>query len=361
MTLDGGVAQQTLDKQLDLADRERAAHLIGTSAAGHRGQMVLTAYQDKLRRLSVNTSHGHPSPHKVCMLLAAFDLVRAGGMESNRIYYSPPLLDRYARYFAAVAGPGDYASPYFPFFHLTGQLRSAKGADREAFWHLTAQAGKEQILAQMRSARSHRDITDVIAFASFDHKLFELLQSPQANDTLSATLVAHWFGREHQDLNDVARQLGQQSDYERSLRVMAGGGLAPSEVPERRLRSAAFRELVLESYDYRCAASGLRILLPDGQAMVEAAHLTPFAETADDDPRNGVALTPDMHWAMDRNLIAPGPDYVWHVSSTLDDRIPDIQHLVRLNNRPMFLPKNPGRYPKREALELRLQRLGRPA
>ena len=28
--------------------------------------------------------------------------------------------------------------------------------------------------------------------------------------------------------------------------------------------------------------------------MVEAAHLHPFAEAGDDDPRNGIALTPDL-------------------------------------------------------------------
>ena len=41
---------------------------------------------------------------------------------------------------------------------------------------------------------------------------------------------------------------------------------------------------------------------------MEAAHLHPFPEAGDDDPRNGIALTPDMHWAMDRHLIAPGPE-----------------------------------------------------
>jgi len=56
--------------------------------------------------------------------------------------------------------------------------------------------------------------------------------------------------------------------------------------------------------------------------MVEAAHIRPFAVSGDDDPRNGLAFTPDMHWAMDRNLIAPGPDLNWHVSRVLDGRLP---------------------------------------
>ena len=61
----------------------------------------------------------------------------------------------------------------------------------------------------------------------------------------------------------------------------------------------AFRRIVSENYDYRCAASGWRIILPEGRVMVEAAHLIPFAETRDDDPRNGIALAPTFHWALD--------------------------------------------------------------
>jgi len=59
-----------------------------------------------------------------------------------------------------------------------------------------------------------------------------------------------------------------------------------------------------------------------------SAHLHPFAEAGDDDPRNGIALTPDMHCAMDRHLIAPGPDLRWHVSARLDRRIPDLRALA---------------------------------
>ena len=51
---------------------------------------------------------------------------------------------------------------------------------------------------------------------------------------------------------------------------------------------------------------------------VEAAHIHPFSEAGGDDPRNGLALTPDMHWAMDKHLIAPGEDLKWHVSPVLD-------------------------------------------
>jgi hypothetical protein len=51
--------------------------------------MPLPTYTAKLRRLSVNTAHGRASPHKICMLLAVFDLARAGALPDNRILYGP--------------------------------------------------------------------------------------------------------------------------------------------------------------------------------------------------------------------------------------------------------------------------------
>ncbi len=93
--------------------------------------MPLPTYTAKLRRLSVNTAHGRASPHKICMLLAVFDLARAGALPDNRILYAPPLLERFRRFFEAVRAPGDHPNPYFPFFHPAGDLRGGEAS----FWH----------------------------------------------------------------------------------------------------------------------------------------------------------------------------------------------------------------------------------
>jgi putative restriction endonuclease len=124
-----------------------------------------------------------------------------------------------------------------------------------------------------------------------------------------------------------------------------------------RVRSTAFRRTVLEAYDYRCAASGWRIILPDGQVMAEAAHLIPFAALADDDPRNGIALAPSYHWALDRNLIAPGPDLRWHVSKLLDPRLRDNAALLELASMDVLLPQNARYRPREDALQYRLDHL----
>ena len=97
--------------------------------------MSFAEYEDKFRRLIVNTAGGRASPHKLCMLLALLDLARAGALPANRIYFAPPLLERYAQFFAAVRTPSDHPNPYFPFFHLAGTLREGLNkADSRAFF-----------------------------------------------------------------------------------------------------------------------------------------------------------------------------------------------------------------------------------
>jgi putative restriction endonuclease len=90
---------------------------------------------------------------------------------------------------------------------------------------------------------------------------------------------------------------------------------------------------------------------------VDAAHLVPFAETHDDDPRNGMALCKNHHWAMDRFLIAPGGDMVWHVSKLLDDRLEGQQDLLRLRGRSILLPTDDRYHPRKESLQWRTERL----
>lgn len=316
--------------------------------------MSLESYQDKFRRLNVNVRAGRASPHKICLLLALLDLARSGGLADNRIAFAPPLLERYQRFFAAVRTPGDHPNPYFPFFHLAGKLRRGD----TSFWHLQPLPGRETALAALSTARSLRDITDNIACATLDPELFDLLQHPESLEALAETLSTHWLDRGLQDLRTVAASAIAVSHYEHRLRQ--GTALTAAEaLPPAYVRDPAFRRVVIELYDYRCAASGTRLLLPTGEAMVEAAHIHPFSEAGDDDPRNGLALTPDMHWAMDRHLIAPGPDLRWHVSRLLDRRIPDFARLTSLHGQPLFLPREARFTPKRESLEWRLEQLRR--
>ena len=128
---------------------------------------------------------------------------------------------------------------------------------------------------------------------------------------------------------------------------------------ERAQRAASFRGLVLGNYDHQCCACGLRIRIPEPDVtFVDAAHLIPFAESWDDHPRNGVALCKHHHWAMDRQLLAPGPDARWHVSRRVEPRRSrGEEELFRLDGQPLIPPVEIAYAPAPEALRWRMERL----
>lgn len=308
----------------------------------------LEDYLQAFRSLNVNRAGGSFSPHKPCMLLAVLGLAESGHLKQNEIRFEPPLLERYLKFFEVVRRGTDHPNPYFPFFHLSS----------EGFWHLKPFPGCESVVETMASARSMSAITENIVFATLDTELHELVLQAQPRASLREELVVAWFGSHRRDLDRVLQEEQGSNRYETLLRDSAAGKpCVRDEAPSEPIRSAAFRRIVSEIYDYRCAASGWRIVLPDSRVMVEAAHLIPFSESRDDDPRNGIALTPSFHWALDAHVIAPGPDLVWHVSKTLDERVADNQPLRHLEGRTLILPKDRSLWPKKEALEWRLEHL----
>jgi putative restriction endonuclease len=309
----------------------------------------LAHYLKAFRSLNVNRTGGRASPHKPCMLLAVLGLAESGHLKHNEIRFEPPLLERYAKFFKAVQTESDRPNPNFPFFHLRS----------DGFWHLCALLGREAVLEAMDSARSMSTISDNVAYAYLDDDLHALVLDATARNALREELVVAWFGSYRLQLEKVLQEERQSDLYESALREGAQQKtVLRVEEPSEPARTAAFRRIVSEIYDYRCAACGWRIILPESEtAMVEAAHIIPFVISHDDDPRNGLALTPSYHWALDAHVIAPGPDCKWHVSKLLDDRVADNQPLLALNEKPLMLPKDKGMWPKTEALEWRLRHL----
>jgi putative restriction endonuclease len=249
--------------------------------------MSIDSYLHRFQHLRVNRRAGAFSPHKPCMLLAVLELAEAGALIENRILFAPPLLERYRTLFDAVRTEGDHPNPYFPFFHLQG----------EGFWKLLALPGREAVLTVMKTARSLADIEENVASARLDDELYTLLLEPVAREVLRDALIARWFPNMRESVLCVVDEERSAGQYEQRLRgLMEGKDLRlEPESYGAKVRKSAFRRTVLEAYDFRCAASGWRIILPDGQVMAEAAHLIPFSVSGDDDPRNGIALAPSFH------------------------------------------------------------------
>jgi putative restriction endonuclease len=76
----------------------------------------------------------------------------------------------------------------------------------------------------------------------------------------------------------------------------------------RKVRDPAFRRLVRQAYDLRCAVSGLRLINGGGRPEVQAAHIIPVEHHGPDSVRNGIALSGTVHWLFDRGLISVADD-----------------------------------------------------
>ena len=236
----------------------------------------LGPYLDKVRKLNVNKAHGKVSPHKMCMLLAVIDLFDANPDRPNRVEYDPQLLDRFHSFFKTVSAPGDHPHPYFPFFHLKS----------EGFWHLHALPEREQVLEGLSTIRKPSQVLGNISHVSLDEDLYQLMRDTEAREVLAEAIVQHWFDRSADEIREMLKRGRQINLYEHQLRNFDAAA-AVAEAPPQYIRDPAFRRVVLEAYDYRCAATGTRIILPDESVMVQAAHIEPFSVAGNDDPRNG--------------------------------------------------------------------------
>jgi len=279
----------------------------------------------------------HERPHKPLLLLAVFDLIDEGLATPDHIPWCQELRDRFKARFEVARKHNDQCNPDLPFRYLAG----------DGFW-------------QALEADSTTAIRREIRVSDFDHVHarftdgFDLLVAiPENRRKMREALVTRYFPQH-------AAQLlpSSTSDLPSTISHSPSSSLNEDELEYG--RSPAFRRKILEIYDHQCAACGLRIKLPTARdvSFIDAAHLIPFAESRNDHPTNGLALCKNHHWAMDRDIIAPGLDLHWHVSRLLDPRRSNGEGELReLAGKSVLLPQDPAYHPDATGLRWRLERL----
>jgi putative restriction endonuclease len=88
----------------------------------------------------------------------------------------------------------------------------------------------------------------------------------------------------------------------------------------RIVRDRAFRRVILDAYDRRCAVTGLKLINGGGRAEVDAAHIRPVEANGPDTINNGIALSGTAHWMFDRGLIGLSDDLEILISRQVNDR-----------------------------------------
>jgi putative restriction endonuclease len=276
-------------------------------------------------------------------LLAILEHLDRGTVTNNEIKLTPELTKTFKRYFQVVRQRDDQPTIENPFYHLCG----------DGFWQLVSKPGERPLYEPGNASRVPTLTALRQIYGRFDDSLWtSLLADPLSRHQLREALIARYF-----------------PEYRDKLAAVAGSAVAINNQPstlnlseEPPGRDGAFRHTILEIYDYRCAACGIRVKISDALSLVEAAHIIPFGVSRNDKPDNGLALCPNHHWAMDRHLIAPCPDPnrragIWRVDPGLEARIEGQKDLVALANQPVIPPSEEKFYPALESLRWREKNL----
>jgi putative restriction endonuclease len=295
---------------------------------------------ERLYNLRRDKQGTYERPHKPVLLLAILDLFDRGVLAHNQVPLTPELVRTFNRYFAVVRHHNDRPTIDNPFFHLSG----------DGFWELVPQSGAPPLYQPGNVSRAPTIKTLRTTYGRFDSEFYAaLLDQPGTRHQLREALIARYFP-EHRDQLAALTAAHSPPEPELALREQPPG------------RDAAFRHTILEIYDYRCAACGIRVRISDALSLVEAAHIIPFGVSRNDKPDNGLALCPNHHWAMDRLLIAPCPHPkhragIWRVGPVLDSRIEGQRDLVALARQPVIPPSEEKFYPAHASLRWREEHL----
>ena len=122
-----------------------------------------------------------------------------------------------------------------------------------------------------------------------------------------------------------------------------------------RLGQGAFRIVITDAYERRCAATGEKAL-----PVLEAAHILPVAEGGQHQVNNGLLLRSDLHRLYDRGYITVTPDLLLRVSSRLRSEFGNGEIYYPLDRHRIWVPKREEARPSREALEWHADTVFRP-
>ena len=138
------------------------------------------------------------------------------------------------------------------------------------------------------------------------------------------------------------------------LRIESGVG-AGAEEPARfgadyltqaRLGQGAFRVLVTEAYERRCAITGERTL-----PVLEAAHIKPYSETGPHLVSNGLLLRSDLHILFDDGYVTVTEGLRVEVSKRIKEEFENGREYYQYRDKPLIIvPGGPHERPSAEFL-----------
>jgi putative restriction endonuclease len=284
------------------------------------------------------------APHKPLLLLSVLDLVQRGELTSPVIDIEKNLYslnELFTNYWRQVVPLSQQSSIAFPFSRLK----------TEPFWELIPRPAHKITAEAVNNIAAVSQLKKIALAARVNKDLFALMIDPKARNTLrEALLTGHFSPQAAHALREQSLLNAQTWGYAEHLLVAAHEEplvekVRLEESVEEPVRDQGFRLAVVKTYDHRCALCGTRILTSEGHTCVDAAHITPWSESFNDDIRNGMALCKLCHWAFDHRMAAVEQDYTVLISRQVSQSPNAAGTLLLLQHKPLHKPTDHAVWP----------------
>ncbi|PWN05449.1 HNH endonuclease [Rhodohalobacter mucosus] len=304
--------------------------------------------------LNLNSDRSHAwddrtrgrAPHKPFLLLSILDGIDQGWITDNRIELSRELIDTFFLYWNATMGTDKVTTIALPFFHMKS----------EPFWELKYREGEKEYTY----SPSLGSLQSRVEYAILKPDLYRLMDMMWERNALRQLLAGHYFDDDTAghvlkvaSLNFEARQYAVLTANMAADPFIADHSKnveRKRKVQFKQVRETGFSITVRKNYENACAFCRSRVETPGGQTLVEGAHIIPWSESNNDDPRNGLSLCRSHHWMFDNMMITVRDDYTIRISSWLEKNRNRVEETLKLKNCKILLPVQEMFFPHRVAL-----------
>jgi putative restriction endonuclease len=278
-------------------------------------------WRAKLAKLNPDKARGDPAPHKPLLLLVLLDLAARGQVRGDVLPLTPELAFRFCEVWRIVAHRRTQRPDVrYPFHHLK----------TNGFWRAIGADGRPS---------PHRNLTRIVAF---DPDFRSRLNDPSWRDEARRLLIATYFEPEERialyALWDMPIPSEGQIERDRNP--------PDPDRAERKGREVRFRLNVVAAYNYTCALTGYRLTTAASGSIVDAAHIHQFADSRNNDPQNGLALSKNAHWLFDNGVWTISDDYTILVAvERFAEESPNQRPLGDFQGRRLVLPGDRALWP----------------
>lgn len=300
----------------------------------------LTNYLVRFGRLHRNAHKARgAAPHKPVLLLAILHELTAGRIPQNLVPLTPELVAAFQTHWQALV-PGNsgwHPKISTPYDHLQS----------EGFWTLVKDG--RPVALQTKYEPTLSQLAALCDGGRFADDLWSLLTESSTREILRRCLLETYFSGATASVSEATSDdyLATQATL---LKQQAQAKFKPhSTVKEQKtdgyfVRNRLFPKVIKELYGFSCCVCRASAQL-GSQSLVDGAHILPFAEFHNDDPRNGLALCKNHHWGFDVGA--------WSLSESYEILVaPQLRHefLALEPGKPIALPNDPTYLPDPQAL-----------